>query len=334
MNETAGPGINTGNIPIWSTDQFAPADRAEAWSEFLSASHLPWSLFERPDDSFRASASLKQFNNLRIIRCCCGALQGFRSRSEIAASNDDYLGILHVLKGSESLRIGSDEVRVDSGSFVIWDSSRPMSFRVPEHLEKISLILPSQAVTGIFPDVYDYCGKVIRGQEGLGAVFVDLVRSLEREMWRSDSRHLSSLIRPSLEMLSAVFTSLVNVSPETVGQAHAIRIRRYILRNLQDSDMTPRCIAEANGISLRYLHQLFEDSGSTVSEWIKERRLERSREDLLQTYQPNVTEIAFRWGFNDSSHFSRCFKARFGVSPRDYRVNHIKQDLFSSRGGN
>jgi AraC-like DNA-binding protein len=33
----------------------------------------------------------------------------------------------------------------------------------------------------------------------------------------------------------------------------------------------------------------------------------------------SISEICFRWGFNGSAHFSRAFKDRYGVSPRDYR---------------
>ncbi|MDD5581131.1 MAG: AraC family transcriptional regulator [Methylobacter sp.] len=29
--------------------------------------------------------------------------------------------------------------------------------------------------------------------------------------------------------------------------------------------------------------------------------------------------MAFRWGFNDSAHFSRVFKQQFGCSPREFR---------------
>ena len=32
-----------------------------------------------------------------------------------------------------------------------------------------------------------------------------------------------------------------------------------------------------------------------------------------------ITEVAYRWGFNDSAHFSRLFKASFGMSPTQYR---------------
>jgi AraC family transcriptional regulator, positive regulator of tynA and feaB len=32
-----------------------------------------------------------------------------------------------------------------------------------------------------------------------------------------------------------------------------------------------------------------------------------------------ISVIAHRWGFSDTSHFSRTFKAHYGCSPTDYR---------------
>ena len=47
----------------------------------------------------------------------------------------------------------------------------------------------------------------------------------------------------------------------------------------------------------------------------------RVRADLEDPRQRarSITEIALRWGFNDSAHFSRTFRARFGLSPRAVR---------------
>ena len=68
---------------------------------------------------------------------------------------------------------------------------------------------------------------------------------------------------------------------------------------------------------MRRLHQVFQDEGTTVSTWIRTRRLERCRralEDPMSAGVP-VARIAARWGFPDAAHFSRVFKAAYGVSP-------------------
>ncbi|WP_422369675.1 helix-turn-helix domain-containing protein [Pelagibius sp.] len=74
-------------------------------------------------------------------------------------------------------------------------------------------------------------------------------------------------------------------------------------------------------MSPRYLQSLFSIEGVSPSRWIWTRRLERCREDLEdpKLAKTSITTISYGWGFNDSTHFSRAFKKRFGQSPRDFR---------------
>jgi len=73
---------------------------------------------------------------------------------------------------------------------------------------------------------------------------------------------------------------------------------------------------------VRHLHRLFSARGRRVSDCIREQRLERCSADFADRrfLEKSITEIAFSWGFSDSAHFSRCFKLRFGVSPREFRL--------------
>jgi AraC-like DNA-binding protein len=75
-------------------------------------------------------------------------------------------------------------------------------------------------------------------------------------------------------------------------------------------------------VSIRYLHKLFETQEATVAEWIRRRRLERCRRDLLDPALRAlpVNAIAARWGLLNAAHFSRAFRAAaYGATPGEYR---------------
>jgi acetamidase/formamidase/AraC-like DNA-binding protein len=105
-----------------------------------------------------------------------------------------------------------------------------------------------------------------------------------------------------------------------------------IERKLDDPELTPAKVAQAEGISERYLQKLFEGTGSSFTHYLRERRLQRTRADLSNPAEAHhsISEIAFRSGFNDSAHFSRAFRHRFGLSPREFRQREIESAVSSS----
>jgi AraC-like DNA-binding protein len=98
-------------------------------------------------------------------------------------------------------------------------------------------------------------------------------------------------------------------------------VQDYILQHLHEEDLSPGRIAQANRISLRYLHMLFQRSDMTVSGWVLDRRLHACKQALTDPAynRQRISEIAFRWGFNSTSHFCHVFKERYGASPGDVR---------------
>lgn len=61
---------------------------------------------------------------------------------------------------------------------------------------------------------------------------------------------------------------------------------------------------------------------TSPGKWLLDRRLECASRLLTTTSMP-VTEIVFECGFEQPSHFSRAFKARFGQSPSEYRQTSV-----------
>src|SRR3984957_2197806 len=110
------------------------------------------------------------------------------------------------------------------------------------------------------------------------------------------------------------------------------RVCQTIERGLEDPDLTPARVAQSEGISERYLQKLFEGVGDNFSHYVRERRLQRAWADLANPAEGNhtISEIAYRYGFGDSAHFSRTFRARFGLSPREFRQQEAERNATST----
>ncbi|WP_089154604.1 helix-turn-helix domain-containing protein [Micromonospora sp. NBS 11-29] len=99
------------------------------------------------------------------------------------------------------------------------------------------------------------------------------------------------------------------------------RVRAYVRMHLADPDLTPRAIAAVHGVSVRQLYKLFADANLSLEQWVIDERLQRVRHELTQPTRRHVPigAIAHGWGFRDPTHFTRRFKARYGVTPSQWR---------------
>jgi AraC-like DNA-binding protein len=85
--------------------------------------------------------------------------------------------------------------------------------------------------------------------------------------------------------------------------------------------LTPQMIADGCGISLRYLHQIFEREGVTVCAHIRNQRLSMCDAMLRDpNCRKSISEIAYQWGFGDQAQFSRNYRSRFGCTPSEARA--------------
>ncbi|MEV6481043.1 helix-turn-helix transcriptional regulator [Streptomyces sp. NPDC051576] len=86
-------------------------------------------------------------------------------------------------------------------------------------------------------------------------------------------------------------------------------------RLLHDADLNPRDIADALHVSVRTLYRVFDqEATSSVMAYVRARRLERARTELLAT-RLTMSELAARWHFADGSHFVKAYRKRFGETP-------------------
>ncbi|MER7718568.1 AraC family transcriptional regulator [Streptomyces flaveolus] len=104
------------------------------------------------------------------------------------------------------------------------------------------------------------------------------------------------------------------------------RIGQFVNENLQNPGLGPEVIADRLRVSIRYVHKVFEAEGTTLGRWIRERRLQECRRELGRT-GPSVpvSAVARRWGFTNASHFSRAFRALYGLSPSEWQ--HLRGDV-------
>ncbi|MEO1199667.1 MAG: helix-turn-helix domain-containing protein [Pseudomonadota bacterium] len=305
----------------WSTDTVPSALRDDAVRAMLSQVHLPWSLHKRVHDQPSCRLRWQGIGGCTLIECQSTPLSGYRRQAEITGTDDEHVGLLLVLSGRERIRQGEASVALEPGDMVLWDSTEPLDFAFDRLLHKVTLLVPKERLrrTGLVDPVSGT--HVLDGRTGLGALVGSHLTTMSRfgtGLAPGDGLLASDLLIDLLGRLLAPAKAR-DVAGDIVSRALA-----YVARHLDDPDLSPSRIGHALGVTPRYLHMAFADTGDTLSVHIRSQRLDRIRRDLADPHLSGVsiTNIVLRWGFNDAAHASRAFRQRFGMAPSHYRLTH------------
>ncbi len=147
----------------------------------------------------------------------------------------------------------------------------------------------------------------------------DLLCGLYREMLENigDKAYMNSLIATTV----AVFLKKgVRSSRQEISGGYKLAVKALeILNERFEERINLSLVACELSITPQYLSKIFiENTGMNFSEYLNNIRI-RHAETLITKTDKNVTQICFESGFNDFSHFLRCFKSAFGISPKQYR---------------
>jgi AraC-like DNA-binding protein len=211
------------------------------------------------------------------------------------------------------------------GDVIFADLSRPCRWAYSS-AQFVSVSFP-RALLPLRPDqLTRLTGVRIPGDRGLGALISTLARQLPELLDDCGAAEQARLGTAVVDLVTAALAARLDraqeVPPDSRQRALLLRVLAFIEERLGDPGLSPAGVAAAHHISVSYLYKLFEIEQTPVAEWIRRRRLERCRRDLLDPalrHTP-VSSIAARWGFTSAAHFSRAFRAAHGLPPADYRT--------------
>jgi AraC-like DNA-binding protein len=253
--------------------------------------------------------------------------RAFRTRRLIRASDAEQFKIHVMVRGRAVWAQGDREAALSPGDFTLVDLSRTCQGADRDDVhEAVAVMFPHGTVPLHHDELARLTAVPISGQEGLGASISALARHLGGHLHgygATDGARLATALMDLLVVALAERADRVAaIAPDTSRRALLARVQGFIEQRLGDPELSPGMVAAAHHVSLRYLHKLFETQDATVAAWIRRRRLERCRRDLLDPALGHwpVSAIAARWGLMDAAHFSRIFRAAYGQPPAQYRL--------------
>ena len=274
------------------------------------------------DDAFEGVMDVRRFGGLDLSRIASSAAIVRRHRPSGGREHDRYFK-LHIQESGSSLNLQDGrEAVLGPGDLMLCDSSRPYSIRFDQPNSMLVLRLPEDRLAARFEDPDALVGRRL-GVESLGA---SLLSAFVHNLWVAPAANDDGadcegpLLDAAINLLAAAH-GLTPAAPGPLAPCSKQRIRRFVDENLCDPELNVTGVARALGLSPRYVQMAFADIATTPLAYIRRKRLQMAAQQLRRHGAGcNITELGFSLGFNDLSHFSRTFKARYGVGPRDYRA--------------
>ncbi|CAM5662957.1 putative transcriptional activator NphR [Streptomyces afghaniensis 772] len=314
---------------VLSTASLSATDRSELWHHAVSRTFIPLDVRLLEEEPSPGRIVSNQLGSLRISQVQAGPQTVTRSSRLIRDGKEDLILTLQQ-RGTAIKEQDGRQARIGPGDFSLSDSSRPFRKTVQGDFSFTSFQFPRTDLRVREEDLRAVTATAFSGQEGSAALVSAYLGRLAREAPGLDAFVGRQFAATALDLLALLVNEQCGRDPQVPETAAAtlVRVKDHILRHLADPGLSPPDIAAAHRMSVRYLHKLFQLEGVTVGEWIRTQRLERCRRDLLHSpaLGYGVAAVARRWGFVSPSHFSRAFRAAYGMTPREWQMHGLSGD--------
>ncbi|MFO7277800.1 MAG: helix-turn-helix domain-containing protein [Pseudomonadota bacterium] len=327
------------HLETFSTAGLEPRRKIEFWNDMACESFTPIVADPVDLDSFTGWLARTRVGDIRLAEVYSDS-QWVRHSHQHVARTREAMFFLHMqLEGESINRQDGREARLGRGDFTICDSTRPYEIIFEKPNNMFVLGIPHEIMRRHLASPESIVALPMSGTNGLSG----LLSGFLRQFWRQCCEGFDPATAPRvthaiLDLIASAYSTVPRARAErsSLATAHRTRIINYIEAHLGDPDLTPSRIASACRITTRYLHHLFSQENETVARYILRRRLEECSRALLLPAQRGrtVTSIAFDYGFNSATHFGRVFRARYGMTPREFRRHYQSQEVFCVTGRN
>jgi AraC-like DNA-binding protein len=292
---------------------------------------LTWVSFEpMPNLACRLDLAIRKFPDLGLLS---GVVQGVRHAHtcrDNGDGKDDFsfhmnLGGVSIVagrRGETTLRDGDAMLLSYSASRVI---SRPCS--VDHRVIRLPRTLLGPFVRNIDDSV------LCRIPRGTG--MLNLLRNYVDVLFDDPAIAMPEMRQLVIIQLCDLIAVTLGATRDAAAAAEGRGIRVARLRaiksdieaHLSHSDLSPNVVARRQKVSDSYIRKLFEDEGTSFSQFVLARRLARTHRMLSDRRwaDRSIAWIAFEAGFGDLSYFNRTFKRFYGTIPSEIRNAIVRQ---------
>jgi AraC-like DNA-binding protein len=308
----------------FTTDDVAANERLDYWRDAICDVFVQLECRSANRRGFFGAVSSETLERLSLSVVDADAQHVVRGRRQLARAREDDFLLSFQLEGVGLVRQDGRDALLVPGAMALYASTRPYELVFPRKFRQVVLQLPRTLLSPLItnPDALtaSTLAPVVPEARLLASALAELHGNATSLAPASRSHVASSLLRS----LAAALAALPRANGGAALDGHLSareRIGAYVAAHLDEIGLSPGTIAAALGYSRQHIHRLFANEDESLERTIWRMRLERVRADLTDPAFANtsIAELCARRGFASPEHFSRAFRARFGMTALAFR---------------
>jgi len=311
-------------ITQFTTAHLRPGDRRDYWQDVICNAFVPLECTLANTNDFSATLAIRELAKMKVVTVEASPQLVERGKDNRFSSSDEFVLVSLAHRGRAVIRQDNREVTLSAGEFSLYDTRKPYQLSFSDPFQQTVVRLPYKSVIDRTGPIDHLTARAFSNQQPLGRLAYDYFMGIAALSAEQSPQILAKIADQSIDLLSmAISPFLVQDKAASIGRSTLLhRIKQHIAAHLDSPELTLTQVSCYFGISSRYLNQLFNDEDTSFGRYVLATRLENCAARLSQPHYDHLTisSIAYRFGFDDISYFSRAFKARFGVTAKTYRV--------------
>lgn len=303
----------------WSTTDVESQHALAYWVDTICDRFLEIDIDSPNRHQFQAHLEQSSFGpaTLNLVEADVQTIR--RTPARIARSRYAGYFLLHLRSGLLRFEQYGRDCRIEAGDCVLVDTNAPYRLDCLQATRSVCLRFSREWLRNWVPSPENLAGRSLKCGTGWSTTLASALANLDTD------RGIELALPEGVvaEQIAALLALAAGPEAQASrgGEKLLDRIRRTIRDRCHEAGLTPGAIADAHGISKRYLHYLFASTNSTFGDELMSMRLDCARRLLSDARFAalKVSDVATRCGFLEPSHFARRFRKAYGAGPMEFR---------------
>lgn len=311
-------------MQAWSTRGLSPSRKLAYWNALSSESIAAMEVTPRDARAFEGEMLRQAVGPLTVIDVRSAAVRLAHTRAHVRRLDMPSYILLAPLQGRMQLSVDhADPVDVETGELCLLDHARTYQVEHGDGMRTLCVDIPRATLDALLPAPQHAVGLRLSPRRSAVRLLSGLLRDLGNELQPgAQASFTPAFAQGLLGFIAEAYAAEAECLPASALVARVAALRARIDARMAEPGLAPGDIAREAGISERRLRALLAAQGEGFAAYLLRRRLEHCADWLRDArwQQVSITQIAFRAGFNNATHFGHAFRQRFGMTPRDWRT--------------